>query len=322
MATKNINSNMTIDGALQASSLVSSSGVKVSNDSAVASSTKAGTIRYRETSTASYVEICQRISPSEWVWTVLQTYSWVYGEGLGYYTFTNSTTHMTDTQLLDTSGYERHLTWTRRNCLLGDGTAKLTFSNLPTYDSLTIIEDGVETTKTLTALELTLASGKKYNYAVFKNAGTVVSKFPLMEYDSDYTVPSTLNCYDVIGSASCVVTSGDIDNVSKADGLSYNFKYGFAKIVGIDIYYPKKENTSGYGGITTQSIVEYLPFSLEANQYVKAPTADTVFITNDTDEQFYDAGTPINVNLIDLFNSTFVSITITDNIINLLILND
>jgi hypothetical protein len=34
---------------------------------------------------------------------------------------------------------------------------------------------------------------------LFKNGITVVAKFPLMEYDSDYDLPATFNFYDVIG---------------------------------------------------------------------------------------------------------------------------
>lgn len=231
----------------------------------------------------------------------------------------NTGTKVSETQLLDTTGNARHMTLTRRNCLLGDGTAKLTFSDLPTYDALTIVEDGTSTVKTLTALELVLTNAKKYNYAIFTNAGVEVAKFPLMEHDSDYVVNATINCYDVIGTASCVLTSGSSANISKADGLSWNFRYGFVIMDGFNIWFPKKVGV-GYGG-SPEGGTEYPAYSTAANQYIKAPAADAVLITRDTEEQFYDTGTPIDVHIADIYANSYVQVTGTGVVTDLKILS-
>jgi hypothetical protein len=236
----------------------------------------------------------------------------------------NTETTANETHLLDTSGNHRDLLLTRINCVLGDGTAKLTFTNLPTYDSLTIIEDGIGTPKTLTANELILDNGKTYNYAVFKNVDNEVAKFPLMEHDSDYDIDVVINFYDVIGIANCVLTNGSSDNISKADGLSWNFEHGFAVEIGYNTQHPKMESGIGYGGITDETITETRAWSVNANQYVQAPDDDTDFVDRDTDNQFYSAGVPFNLNLADIYDNDYITVTkdadvITDLKIELLI---
>ena len=122
----------------------------------------------------------------------------------------------------------KHLQLVGANALIGDGVAKLTFASLPTYDAITILEDGVETVISLTTLEYVMSNLKKYNLVVFKNAGVEVAKFGLYEYDNELTIPSTLNFYDVLESgATCVLTSGGDANVSKSDLMSWNFEKGF-----------------------------------------------------------------------------------------------
>jgi len=223
---------------------------------------------------------------------------------------------VTETVLIDNSGNDRDFDLTRRNCVVGDGTAKLTFSNLPTYTSLTAEVDGTVTSLSLTSSEYTMANTSKYNYFVFMNDGAIVAEFPLMEHDSDDTMETTFNFYDVIGSgASCTLSSGDSDNISKNDGLSWNFRYGFAVISGGYAQHPKNKNTGGYAGISEETIIEYLPFSLYANQFVKAPASDSTLIALDTNNQFYVSSTPVDMNLGDLIETTYIDITLDGDII-------
>lgn len=233
--------------------------------------------------------------------------------------FFNLPEKVTETHLIDTTGNDRHFTLTRRNCLIGDGVAKLTFSDLPIYDAMTIVEDGVEVAAELTANELVLADGKTYNYAVFTSLGVDVAKFPLMEHDSDDTVSLLLSCFDVIGNASCIC-NGDADNVVKANGLSWNFAHGFALMAENPIYYPKKVGT-GYGGAPVDA-VEFPAYHTAANQYVKATSDDVVFIALDSEEQFYDAGTPANVHLADIYANDYVQVTGAGVVTDLKVLAD
>ncbi len=90
----------------------------------------------------------------------------------------------------DQTDADRNLIPQNTHCILGDGTALLRFTNLGdiTYDSITVIENGVETVKTLSTADLALDSAKSYILVRFKNAGTVVSEFFLGQYKS---IPST-----------------------------------------------------------------------------------------------------------------------------------
>ena len=216
--------------------------------------------------------------------------------------FFNTDEKVSETQLLDTSGNNRHFTLTRRNCLVGDGVAKLTFSSLPTYDLLTIVENGVQVEKTLTANELVLDDTKKYNYAIFSNESVEIAKFPLMEYDSDYMeAPETMLNFDVIGNTECSFDGA----IGKADGLSWNFAHGFTLADGI--YFPKSMG-EGYAGEPEGGVV-YAAYHTAANQYIKAPADDVVLIASDTEEQFYDAGSPVDVHLCDIYANDYVQVT-------------
>ena len=50
--------------------------VKVADDTDVASAAKVGTIRYRATSNASYVEMCMQDGAASYVWVVIETKTW------------------------------------------------------------------------------------------------------------------------------------------------------------------------------------------------------------------------------------------------------
>lgn len=231
------------------------------------------------------------------------------GGAAGYFArFFNTSEKVTETQLLDTSGNNRHFTLTRRNCLIGDGVAKLTFSDLPVYDALTIVENGIEIAAELTANELVLSDGKTYNYVIFSNESIEVAKFPLMEYDSDYiSAPETMLNFDVIGNAECSFDGA----IGKADGLSWNFAHGFT--LADDIYFPKNVG-AGYAGEPEGGVV-YPAYHTAANQYVKAPADDIVLIARDTEEQFYDAGSPVDVHIGDIYANDYVQVTKSENVI-------
>jgi hypothetical protein len=134
-----------------------------------------------------------------------------------------------------------------------------------------------------------------------------------MEYDSDYDLPETFTHFDVIGSATCTLT-GTADNVDKADGLSWNFKNGFAKITGNVTHYPKKEG-AGYAGVGNNTVTAYPPYHTAANQYVQANPNDIQMISADTELQFYDAGMPVNVHLADIYTNDYIKVIKVNEII-------
>lgn len=73
MATKKFLSDLVSNSLIQGEELVSETGVKMGNDSASASSAVAGTLRYREESDASYVDMCMKVGPG----STSTNYEWV-----------------------------------------------------------------------------------------------------------------------------------------------------------------------------------------------------------------------------------------------------
>lgn len=219
-----------------------------------------------------------------------------------------------ETKLLDSGGQGNDLLLVNRNCLVGDGTAALTFSNLPTYDAIIAVINGTETAISLSLAAYVMVNSSKYNYIIFKNTGSEVAKFPLME-------GSGANCFDVLGSgASCEITDF-ADNWGKADGRSWNYKHGFALVPGSDILYPKNESGNGYGGITTETIVEKQPMDINADWELKADAAAgyaEALADLDTDEVFFVAGVPVAVNPADFINSDYINVEYTDTVITTL----
>jgi hypothetical protein len=172
--------------------------------------------------------------------------------------------------LLDTitGGYPFNII--KQNCVIGDGTAKLTFASLPAYDLITIEADGVETAISLTALEYVLLNTTLYNKVIFKNASVVVEKFNLNEYDSTKTVPTIKSFYGVKQSGATCVLTDDTANISKADGLSSNFEKGFNWGVVSD-------GVDDYIDLTNIRIPATDDFELEMNM-VRLTTASNVTI--------------------------------------------
>ena len=80
MATKKFLSDLVSNSLIQGEELVSETGVKMGNDSATATAAIAGTMRYRETDSASYIEMCMKVGPDsgdsnyEWVEILRNTY--------------------------------------------------------------------------------------------------------------------------------------------------------------------------------------------------------------------------------------------------------
>ncbi len=54
-------------------------GVQIADDSDTASADKVGTLRYREDSTNSYLEICMKTGPSSYAWVIIKQNSWAFG---------------------------------------------------------------------------------------------------------------------------------------------------------------------------------------------------------------------------------------------------
>lgn len=65
-----------IDVHAPAARLDVAGGVKVADDTDIASAAKVGTIRYRATSNDSYVEMCMQDGAASYVWVVIETKTW------------------------------------------------------------------------------------------------------------------------------------------------------------------------------------------------------------------------------------------------------
>jgi hypothetical protein len=51
-------------------------GVQIGNDADTASADKVGTLRYRETTNNSYLEVCMKTGASTYAWIIIKDYTW------------------------------------------------------------------------------------------------------------------------------------------------------------------------------------------------------------------------------------------------------
>ena len=171
-----------------------------------------------------------------------------------------------------------HLKAVGQNCIKGDGTAYLAFASLPTYDTITVNEDGTDVEISLSSGNWTPTSGKYYSDIRLSLSDVIVARFPLNEYDKESS-PSTVVYNDVMGTgATLTLTNGTVGvggNLQSMDGVSWNFSNRYATITATSdsVKYPALADGSGYAGLTGNEagFTEYPAYNNTSEQAVKAP---------------------------------------------------
>ena len=134
--------------------------------------------------------------------------------------------------------------------------------------------------------------------------------FALNEYDEDLTLPATKTFYDKMGTGvTGVLTNGSDANISKMDGLSSNFRDGFATTTaGGTTMFPRLEDESGYAGTTggEGGFTAYLSRTDQSEQNVKA-IETAAFIAKDAAEVFFNSGVAQDVNLVDITSNDYIT---------------
>jgi len=117
-----------------------------------------------------------------------------------------------------------------------------------------------------------------------------------------------------VGLTQLLDSSGQRHHLTAVGGWSLSFINGFALQAGTK--YPYDPELGAYTGLNYGvGYIAYPAHSLAADQYVSAPEGDIKFISIDTDEQFYDNGTPVNVNIADIYDNNYLTLTIADNVL-------